>query len=220
MKRIISLSAFLLLAFSVMGQTNLGDFEKTFPDSLVYYFPSFAPGRVIFRNGEISSGILNIATIDQTLRFIDESGKELSLDNNNEVDRVSIGGKLLFRVGGEYAEMDTVVDDVILCRIKKLEFKKDSKKSAYGMHSETTNISSVSNFRDDLGSDYSLSTAADHRLSITPVLMKSGKRYTLSQKAFEKLFPNKREIIRNYLESTKVDFMTYEDVAGLMNALK
>ena len=220
MKRLILALVGLVASLSLFAQTDLERFERQFPDSLIYVMPEFMPGRVVYKNGQYSNGIFNIATIDQTLRFRTDGGETLALKDNRDVDRVTIGKSLFLHLNNEYAQVVGVSDDVILCVTKKLVFKKDAKKGAFGMTSETTSISSVSNYTEELGSTYNLSSQAEHRMVQAPILVKKSRQYPFNRKSLEKLFPDKKAALADYLAANSVNFDNPADATALFSALK
>lgn len=220
MKRLILALVGLVASLSLFAQTDLERFERQFPDSLIYVMPEFMPGRVVYKNGQYSNGIFNIATIDQTLRFRTDGGETLALKDNRDVDRVTIGKSLFLHLNNEYAQVVGVSDDVILCVTKKLVFKKDAKKGAFGMTSETTSISSVSNYTEELGSTYNLSSQAEHRMVQAPILVKKNRQYPFNRKSLEKLFPDKKAALADYLAANSVNFDNPADATALFSALK
>jgi hypothetical protein len=220
MKKLFSLFVFSLLFVPLLAQTEWEKFESQFPDSIVYVTPEFAPGRIYYRNGEFSNGVFNIAAIDQTLRFKDDEGKILSIVDNGDVARVTIGNKLFLHLSNGYAEVIDYSPEVFLCVIKRLVFKKDAQKGAFGMRSETTSISSISHVSDDLGSTYILSSTAEHRRTETLLLYAKKRTYTPSKKSFIKLFPGSKEVIESYLSAHDVDFGSLKDVSELFSAVK
>lgn len=220
MKKLISVFILSLLFAPLFAQTEWEKFESQFPDSLVYVAPAFAPGRVYYRNGEYSNGVFNIAAIDQSLRFKDDEGVILSLLDNASVARVVIGGTLYLHLSNGYAQVVVQCPEASLCVIKRLVFKKDAKKGAYGVRSETTNITSVSYASDDLGSTYNLSSTAEHRRTETVILYARNRSFTPSRKTFMKLFPDKKDKIDSYLSTHNVDFECLDDVMALFSFVK
>jgi hypothetical protein len=220
MKKLFSLFVFTLLFVPLFAQTEWEKFESQFPDSVVYVMPEFAPGRIYYRNGEFSNGVFNIAAIDQSLRFKDDEGKILSLVDNSDVARVTIGNKLFLHLSNGFAEVIDYCPEASLCVIRRLVFKKDAQKGAYGMKSETTSISSISHVSDDLGSTYNLSSTAEHRRTETLLLYAKKRTYTPSKKSFIKLFPGKIDFIESYLSVHEVDFDSVVDVLEFFSAVK
>ena len=60
------------------------------PDEDFYLMPAFGEGTVYLRGQGPAQGRLNICAADQTLRFIDEDGTELSAADQDAIIRVQI----------------------------------------------------------------------------------------------------------------------------------
>jgi hypothetical protein len=219
MKKILVSFCMLLLPVLALAQSELARIEKELGDSVVYVVPTFQMGKVIFNNGEFATGNLNISIVDQTLRFKDGSGQILSVDDNDLVDRVTIGPLLFLHLGKDYAGVVDTNDEVALCFIRKLEFKRDEKTGAYGMKSETTNITRIGSMYDN-GNIYDINLEAGYKIQEIPVLVRKGRQYTFKRKSLEKLFPDKKALLSEYLQANSVDFESAQDAAALFAALK
>ena len=219
MKKIIITALLLILPFAAFAQSELARIERELGDSVVYVVPAFQKGKVVYKNGEFATGDLNISIVDQTLRFKDGNGQILSVDDNNAVDRVTIGPMLFLHLGKEYAGVADSKGEVILCVVRKLEFKRDEKTGAYGMKSETTNIGRIGSMYDS-GSIYDINLEAGYKVRETPVLVRKGRQYAFNKKSLEKLFPDKKAVLAEYLQANSVDFDSAQDAAALFAALK
>lgn len=210
---------FALAAVSAGAQNRQEDFENRQPDSVKYYLAEFAPGRIVYKNGEYSTGKLNISTVDQTVRFISEDGEALALNDNDQVDRVTVGPYLFLRNGKEFAALVDMAGEVSLCMTRKVVFQRDVKKGAFGLTSETTNISSVSS-ASGVGVMHAFNTEAPFTVEEVPWIYRKGVFYPASKKAFQRAFPDRKEALQAYIAENKVDFNDFEDVQALFAALK
>lgn len=219
MKKILILIISLIIPALTFAQTELARIEKELGDSVVYVVPAFQKGRVVYKNGEFANGELNISIVDQSLRFKDSSGEILSVNDNQAVDRVTIGPMLFLHLGKDYAGVADSKGDVILCVIRKLEFKRDEKTGAYGMKSETTNIGRIGSLYDN-GTILDINLQAGYKIKETPVLVRKGRQFVFNKKSLEKLFPDKKAVLAEYLQTHSVDFENVQDAAALFEALK
>ena len=219
MKKLLLPVLTFLLPVLAFAQSELARIERELGDSVVYVVPAFQKGKVVYKNGEFATGDLNISIVDQTLRFKDGNGQILSVDDNNAVDRVTIGPMLFLHLGKEYAGVADSKGEVILCVVRKLEFKRDEKTGAYGMKSETTNIGRIGSMYDS-GSIYDINLEAGYKVRETPVLVRKGRQYAFNKKSLEKLFPDKKAVLAEYLQANSVDFDSAQDAAALFAALK
>ena len=86
MKRILTLLA-LFAGLSAFGQEAQGNI----PAEVFYMLPEFGQGMVYFSDQGPAQGEMNICAVDQTLRFLDEKGTELALDNDKDLLQVNFG---------------------------------------------------------------------------------------------------------------------------------
>ncbi|MBQ5985430.1 MAG: hypothetical protein IJL56_10720 [Bacteroidales bacterium] len=219
MKKILVSSLLLILPVLAFAQNELARIERELGDSVVYVLPAFQKGKVIFKNGEFATGDLNISIVDQSLRFKDEGGQILSVDDNSSVDRVTIGPMLFLHLGKDYAGVVDSGEEVILCLVRKLEFKRDEKTGAFGMKSETTNITRIGSMYDN-GNIYDINLEAGYKIREIPVLVRKGRQFAFNRKSLEKLFPDKKAVLAEYLQSNNVDFESAQDAAALFSVLK
>lgn len=219
MKKILVSPLLLILPVLAFAQNELARIERELGDSVVYVLPAFQKGKVIFKNGEFATGDLNISIVDQSLRFKDEGGQILSVDDNSSVDRVTIGPMLFLHLGKDYAGVVDSGEEVILCLVRKLEFKRDEKTGAFGMKSETTNITRIGSMYDN-GNIYDINLEAGYKIREIPVLVRKGRQFAFNRKSLEKLFPDKKAVLAEYLQANNVDFESAQDAAALFSVLK
>lgn len=213
------MAALLALPLVSFAQTELERIEKELGDSVVYVVPTFQRGKVVYKNGEFASGELNISIVDQSLRFKDASGQILAVDDNQAVDRVTIGPLLFLHLGKDYAGIVATQGEVLLCLIRKLEFERDVKTGAYGQKSETTNIGRIGSMYEG-GNIYDINLQAGYKVREIPVLVKKNRQYAFNRKSLEKLFPDKKAFIADYLQKNSVNFDSAADAEALFSALK
>lgn len=221
MKKIMLFTVMFLTCFECFSQnvvhsTNRGDLAANMIDSVKYVTPEFQTGIVIFKTGEKTEAKLNISTIDQTLRFIDENGEVLSVRNQDDISRVSIKGRTFVRGRGIYVELLDMSSDVILGVCRKVNFLETEKQGAYGKASPTTSVTSVSSYADN-GYMYDLNQnlTTPFLYKQIPYLYKNGVFYLASKKAFTKCFPDKKAEIQSYIDEKKVDFSDMDQVRPL-----
>lgn len=220
MKRVFILLICVLLPLQMFSQNRQLDFEATLPDSVKYYVPEFTAGRIVYTDGGFSSGKLNISTVDQSVRFIDDKGEVMSLSNLAQVDRVNIGPYLFLKNGNEFAAVVTYAEDVSLVLTRKFVFERDKKKGAFGATSETTNISSVSSAAAERGQVFEFSSDVQYRIDTTPYLYKKARFYPVTKKNLLKCFPNQKEQVEAYLEAHPTSFQRVEELEGFFATLK
>jgi len=210
----------LVLPMALGAQNRQMEFESGLADSIKYYIPEFAKGRIVFLDGGFSTGMLNISTVDQTVRFVDKSGEILTLINQDQVDRVIIGPYLFLKKGKEFAAVVCADNEASLVVVRRFVFERDKKKGAFGSRSETTNISSVSSVSSESGMTFNLSTTSEYKIITTPYLYRRNRFYSVTRKNLLKFFPEKKDAVSDYLDTHEIDFQNVEDLELLFRYLK
>jgi len=218
MKRALVFLAFLSAVLPLFAQSAQATFEASLPDSVKYVRPTFSQGTILYRDGGFSSALLNISTLDGTLRYLEKDGSEKVLVDESTVSAVSFAGTVYIRPQNSYLETVRTVDEVSLCVEKRIRFD-ESKGAGYGGRSETTNIKSVQSADAVGGLRFDLSDVR-YEIRTKAFLCRSGRVWVPSRKRMEKLFPEKKDRIAAYLQENSVNFENAEDLSGLFDALK
>ena len=225
MKKIITIALMLFMGSSAFSQTisftSPDEHSQKVLDSVKYILPEFKAGIVIFNNGQQSNGALNINTIDQKVHFIDPNGKILVLGNNNEVDRVFIKGRTFLNSRSGYVEIYETAGEIFMGENRKVGFITEDKVGAFGSKSQTTAIQSVNSVQATGGFmvDFEKQKNSPFNYKKTPYLCKKGVLQSVSKKAFLKCFPDKKEIIEQYVAEHNPDFGKVEDVREMFKAI-
>lgn len=204
------------------SQTRAGDISNIInyiPDSLVYALPEFSSGILIYEDGSVSRGLMNICNIDQKIMFRNEEGKLAVLTENNKVTHASIGGKHFIHHQGMFFNVKHFDTDG-LALVHSLTIFNDVKEDAYGMVSETSSIYSYSGIYAG-GQVFNLSsgTKYPYKYKITPYLYHNGKFLRITKRNLSKVFPDKKEEIREYFRSSGDSYDSYPQIADFVNFL-
>lgn len=225
MKR-IAVSLFLALSvclssFSQEMLTKAEAIQRSFPDSVKYVLPAFDKGRIIYSNGEFSAGKFNIDSHCQKILFLDETGSVKQLDNDSDVSKIYIGNSVFYRTGGRFITFIGEYGDVYFMAAKVLEIKDREKKGAFGMTSETTNITQYGTMYSG-GQIYDLEQFSQIKYSVRfyPYLNIGGRFYPMTKKKLMKTFPEKKDAIEEYFSKNVVDLGKQEDVNALIAFIK
>ncbi|MDO4825925.1 MAG: hypothetical protein Q4B16_00015 [Bacteroidia bacterium] len=220
MKSFLAAATLTLLSLIPLGaQSSQKDFEKNLPDSVKYYLPSFGQGRVVYKDGQFSNGRFNISTIDQSLRFLDESGNVMALSDAGSVDRVSIDGMLFIKYQNSFMAFSMDIGDVYLCASRRIEFK-DSKKGAFGLESSTTNIKEARKIEGYGGQIFDLDGNLNYTVKLYPFIYKNKVAYVPSRRLILRTFKDRTEKIEAYLAEHDVNFSDFDQVYTLLAAIK
>lgn len=179
------------------------------PDDVFYLMPEFADGVVYFRGQNPAQGKLNICAADNTLRFIDNDGKELaaSPESAEKIIMVQIDSvQFLHNQDGFYRKYPvTATMGVALKRV--VNIMRGAKKGAYGIVDQTSSIRQYSTLYSE-GMSYNLNTGDPYEVSETLYLYVNQAIVPLTKKNLKKVFPDRKEDIDawfragNYLPRT------------------
>ena len=199
MKRILTLLA-LFAGLSAFGQEAQGNI----PADVFYMLPEFGHGMVYFSDQGPAQGEMNICAVDQTLRFKDKNGQELSSKADN-ITKVVIDTVVFVRIDGAFYRLYPVSDDLSLAFRRDVEILRDVRKGAYGTESRTSSIREVGNLQTD-GVMYTLQRAADYPYNVTEncFLFHAGVVTPISKRSLRKRFPDRKDDLDAYLKSNPV----------------
>ena len=198
MKKIVLLLA-LFAGIAASGQEAKGNI----PAEVFYLLPEFGQGMVYFSDQGPAQGRMNICTVDQTLRFMDNDGQELASSADN-ITRVVIGDVVFVREGGAYYRLYPISDDLTVAYRRDVEIIRDIKKGAFGTESRTSSIRDVGTFQAD-GMMYTLQKAADYpyHVSESCSLYQAGSVIPLNKRSLRKLFPDSKDDLDAWLKANR-----------------
>ena len=196
MKKIVLMLA-LFAGLSAFGQEAQGNI----PADVFYMLPEFGQGMVYFSDQGPAQGKMNICAVDQTLRFLDNNGKELSSSADN-VNRVVIGDIVFVRTDGAYYRLYPINDELTVAYRRDVEIIRDVKKGAYGTESRTSSIRNVGSFQAD-GMMYTLQQAADYPYHVTEScsLYQAGTIVPFNKRNLRKAFPERKDDLDAWLKA-------------------
>ena len=225
MKKLLTLALMLVMGTAAFSQTlsftSPNAESQRILDSVKYVLPNFNAGIVIFNNGQQSNGALNINTIDQKVHFIDPSGKILVLSNNDEVARVFIKGRTFMNSRYGYVEIYESAEDIFMGEVRRVGFISEDKVGAFGSKSQTTAIQSVNSVQATGGYmvDFDQQRKSPYTYRKTPYLCRKGVIQSVSKKSMQKCFPEKKEIIEQYVAEHNPNFNNVEDVRKMFKEI-
>ena len=199
MKKIVLLLA-LLAGIPAIGQEAQGNI----PAEVFYMLPEFGQGMVYFSDQGPAQGMMNICAVDQTLRFMDNNGQELS-SNADNITRVVIGDVVFIRVDGAYYRLCPISDELTVAFRRDVEILRDVRRGAYGTESRTSAIREVGSLQAD-GMMYTLQRAANYPYHVTEScsLYQAGSVVPLNKRNLRKLFPDRKDDLDAWLKSNPI----------------
>ena len=210
MKRIIISIAALCLSVAAFAQQQL--------DSLIYIFPQFEIGSVMFSDKTFSKGKVNIDILEQKLKCIDQNDT-LEVDGN--IVTVTIKRRTFYWNKDKFIELLEYQDDKGLGISRMSTFVNNVKDAGYGMTSGTTSTTTYGyNETGHLEMNVVLKYRENLIYKATPFFYVNGKFQTPSKKAFQKAFPAKKDVIESFVAEHDTRWAVYDDVKALYDAVK
>ena len=188
------------------------------PEDVYYLMPSFTQGTIFMRGQIPAQGTLNICAVDNTLRFIDKNGQELSATNVDNILKVRIDTVTFMRHEGVFYRMYPVMDDMGAAVRRNVRIIRDAKESAYGGTSQTSAIQSYGTMHVD-GVAYDLKSNKRYPWESSEefYVYKGETLQPLSKRALRKLFPAKKAEIDAWFKAGNT---LPEDLGGVIALLK
>ena len=200
MKRILLLLS-LLAAPLLHAQVNVG-----VPADVFYLMPEMTPGTLRFQDRFVN-GRFNICAVDQTLRFLNEKGEELALEDASQLLQVNFGDLMFVHADNAFYRLYPVSDAAYVAVKRDVTVMTDTKRSSYGMDSQTTAVQEVGVL--DAGGHvihFNDARRYPYEMVETAYLYRNGRLVRWSKKNCIKCFPVKKaEIETWFAENKKAD---------------
>ena len=185
-------------AFRLTAQVNVG-----IPADVFYLMPEMTQGTLRFQDRNVS-GKFNICAVDQTLRFLNEKGVELALDNDADLLQVNFPDVSFIHAEGAYYRLYPVSNAAYVAVKRNVTVMTDTRRASYGMDSQTTAVQEVGvldagghviNFNDVREYPY--------QMAETAYLYRNGRIVPFSKKNCLKCFPTKKAEIEAWFAENK-----------------
>lgn len=199
MKRFFTLLlTFVLAAPFARAQTNAG-----IPADVFYLMPDMTRGTLLFKDRNVN-GKFNICAVDQTLRFLNEKGVELALDNDGDLQQVNFPDATFLHAEGAFYRLYPVSDAAYVAVKRDVTVMTDTKSSSYGMASSTTAVEEVGLVQGD-GHLVSFNDARQYpyKMTETAYLYRNGYLVRWNKKNCVKCFPFKKAEIEAWFSANK-----------------
>lgn len=200
-KKIIQKISVICLALSMSMSIGAQEIGRV-PEDVFYLLPEFREGIVYFRGQNPAQGKLNICAADNTLRFIDNDGKELaaSPESAEKIIMVQIDSvQFLHNQDGFYRKYP-VTPSMGIALKRVVNIMRGAKKGAFGIVDQTSSIRQYSTLYSD-GMTYNLNTGDPYEVSETLYLYVNQAIVPLTKKNLKKVFPDRKEDIDSWFRS-------------------
>lgn len=213
MKRIALL--LLLAAGLPMALRAQSSAPKWMPDSVYYLMPRFGQGYVYLRGQMPAQGKMNICAVDNSLRFLDDKGAELS-SAEEHIMKVVIDTVSFLHYQDIFYRQYPVKADIGVALRRKVQIIRDKKEAAYGGTSQTSSTRSYSTLYAD-GVSYNLNSDKAYPFEITETISiyKGEAVFPLTKKTLRKIFPSKKADIDAWFQDHPIP-RTVEETRALL----
>lgn len=182
-----------------------------------YLLPEFTPGVVLMNSGEKHEALLNYNCLTEEMIF-DNQGAKLALADLDQVDTAYVAGRKFFLINNKWVEL--LLDSKYgLYAENKCTLKDPGKPAAYGGTSQVAATSSYSSYFSG-GQVYELQLPQGFETipAIKYWLQKDGKRSeVLNFRQLAKKFPEKGDLIKQYVKNQNV---TFDNQASMVDLIK
>lgn len=197
------------------------DLSKALPGDVVYMYPSFQNGSIMYKDNTFGEGKMNLYLLGEDIHFIDPKGDTLELNNQNDVKMVSIGKDMYLRFQNSYVRILESTDQVALGMRSYVFLDHSAKEGAYGVVSNTMSVTTMRSVSEG-GREYYLSSLKNlpYTLKHDLFLYANEKLYMATKKNFIKLYPEKKADIEAFIKENKTNFDNAQDALALFVYLK
>ena len=183
-------------------------------------FPQFEKGTVSFKNGTISTAMLNYDMIMQEMLFIDADINVMAISEPSEVLVVIINGRRFLPASksGFYEEIQAGTGHFFIQR--KAYLLSEGKRSGYGGYSQTSSINTIDVLQ-NTGSGRTIRLNLDEKFKLKTeyfYYLQSGKNYKVfsSAKSLGKLFKGQGSKIEAFAKEQSINFSNIDDISRIV----
>lgn len=217
MKRFLILLCACCLPLALQGQETA---VKAIPDEVFYLMPSFTQGTIYLRGQGPAQGMLNICAADQSLRFIDDNGTELSASDPDAIRRVQLDTVTFLRSEGAFYRLYPVTPEVGVALRRDVRILRDVKRGAYGTTNQTSSIRQYSTlYTDGASQQLNVGEAPSYVVTETVCVYCRDAVLKLTKANLKKLFPRMKDEIEARFKSNKSLPDTVEEASALLRLL-
>jgi hypothetical protein len=196
--------------YIVAPGTKLND---VIPADEVFYYPSFVPGKVYYREGNVQETVMNYNQLVDEIQFIGPDGDTLALDNEFTVRFVCIGRDTFYFDKG-YILLLSSKHAVRLGVKHRFEMGERRQNTGYDMLSSASSTLSFSSLQDE-------TRMRTLQINEQVVVRKTVQYYfgdkfnhfvPATEKTIAELFPKCINTLNRFLKKNRVDFNNRDDV--------
>ena len=194
--------------------------SNSIPDSVLYQYPRFTAGKVLFRNGTTTGAQLNYNRFLDEMQFINATGDTLAVANEETIKEILVGNDSFYYDKGYFM---VVGNNGSLKLAIKQGFKilDKQKTGAFDMSSSVSSIRNVNSYTTE-GKIYNVAVKEDVTLT-RDIQFYFGNKFNQFVPATKKntleLYPKQRSEVNRYIKENDVRFQHKEDLEKLLQFL-
>lgn len=192
--------------------------SEAIPDSMIYLYPQFLKGSVIFNNGKQNDAVLNYNLILGKMQFIKNAKDTLAITNPGDV-RIFVAGADTFLFNKVYYRMLLITSKIMLACNQYTKVLEVRREAGYGLSNSTMAVDSYTSvMATDNSGLYKLKASAETLFSIrTEYFFTTGMNEFImaTQKNLIKIFPDKADEIKKYVKEYDINFKKEADLRKL-----
>jgi hypothetical protein len=228
MKLLFLLSAFAFLLNSIVSAQTRKTYTinpginatEVIPADELFLYPNFTTGKVYFKTGANSSGLLNYNFLLAEIQFIDPKGDTLSLADEITISYIAFAVDTFYYDNG-YLKFIRNCGESKLAQKQFFNIANKEKIGAMGIKTSSSSINTYTSLSDNYKSNgltaQVVLTLARNDLYYFGNKFNHFKR--LNKKNLIEAYPAKRKEIRGYFKENSLKEITEEDMAKLMESL-
>ncbi len=185
--------------------------EDCIPFQERYRFKEFTDGKVFFRNGSFAATKLNYNFLISDMEYI-QATDTLSIANPVDIILIAFAADTFCYENGY---LENLREGKVRVAVRQgISLKDILKRDSYGSSSSNSSTDSFSSI-ETAGKTYKLVSNQDRVFEKTVqyfIANTSGSFVPFNKKKVLQLFPEKKEIIQEYLKNNKIDFKSQNDL--------
>lgn len=181
-----------------------------------YLFKSYQPAVVYLGTGQYTRETINFNLLDNKLYFVDRKDNEKKIINGSiAIDSICVDNRT-FLYDNEKGVREVINRNPTVCVQYKAVKKNKAAVAGYGGTSETSNVTSYSEFRSD-----GLQTMQDKEVEIADlepiywILIKEKEKEFIDIKDLSKIYSKEKDKLIKYNEDKKINFRSPAEVVAL-----
>lgn len=200
------------------------DLNSALPGDVVYMYPEFQNGTILFADRSTSEGMVNLYLIGSQVHFIASTGDTLLMRDQDNARVLSIGRDTYIRHDRSWVRLLAVKGGLAIGIRSSVNIEQPKKTGAYGMEDVTSSITSVSALYDVPSASAQtvyLKSLQNIPYSVThdALLYDGNKLHITNKRNFNKLFPGKKDLINSYIKENNLNLVKARDALQLFNFL-